>query len=442
MTVTIGSGLKDIHGNPLIASTTIAVTTGDKIAVGRVQGRIYGDPPLNAMLVGAWQVADSFVIQPDSIVAPYLTQANETGDFTINFMPEGFYRILCWEDRNRDKLYQAGVDRLGIAPKDIYLIDDSLATVDLFAVKRDTTRLFPVYLTAQDNRHVQLRLSKKVSIEANDWLASLSIRDSLNIALLYSNYWIDSNDSARIIYLTEPQMEGMKYRAGFSGDTTVFDFKGSDLPDSSAPKIVASIPIENESVDFLVRGSIIFNDKILPDSLAKIITLTIGDSLNHSVSVSQDFPNILEWSVIDPLNAGARCLLSVDLSRVTDFAGNPAGDTTWTLFFKVIEPGLTGEISGQVETESNFPVFVAVKPITGSKKEWRTRLNEIDRSFKLSLLSPGDYRVWCWEDRDNNGEYSAGNLMEFSFSEHFTFATDTVTVRSRWETGGIMLKLQ
>jgi hypothetical protein len=65
-----------------------------------------------------------------------------------------------------------------------------------------------------------------------------------------------------------------------------------------------------------------------------------------------------------------------------------------------------------------------------------------DGSFRLPAVPPGGYTLEAYEDEDGNGRWSPGRALPFRPSERFTVLRDTIRVRTRWETGGVQLRIR
>jgi hypothetical protein len=59
--------------------------------------------------------------------------------------------------------------------------------------------------------------------------------------------------------------------------------------------------------------------------------------------------------------------------------------------------------------------------------------------FTFDNLLEDKYQFWLYQDKDNNKRFSPGELEPYTAAEPFTISPDTVRVRSRWETEGIIL---
>jgi len=442
VSVTVGSGLKDLRGNTLASSTTTAFTTGDEIASGNINGRIYGDKPFNGFLVGAYPVDDSLVITPDTILAPYLTQANDSGNFSLDYLTPGWYRVICWEDKNKDKLYQPGIDRIGIAGNDVELASHSAAYIEMRVAKQDTSEAIPVFLQSFDRNHLSLRFSGKIVL--SEFLEkSFSIVDSSQSPLPIKSFWIDPLDSTKLIVLTELQSAELLYTARFESDTTIFEFAGSPQIDTTGPLLMKSVPLDQaKSVPVNLIGLLMFDDALSSDSLDRAITLSIADSEPTPIAPVIRQNNSLEWKTPTALPTGARCLLTIDLTKIFDTAGNVAGDTIRTIFFMTIDPAETGEVSGVITGISNSPVRVSIAKVSAQKSEPIVTSTNEEGAFFFEHLPPGEYNIWCWEDANSNGLFDPGQIDPFRYAEKFAVSQVAIVVRARWETSGLNLSLR
>lgn len=440
--LTLGSGVKDLHGNPLKSSLTVALTAGDRIPGGNIVGRVYGETPCPRMLVGAWLMTDTTHIAPDEAPPHFLTQSGATGDFSLDYLPAGEYRVLAWDDRDGDRRYAPGVDRLALPPRDVTMNDDSTKAVNLFAVRRDTVGVAPLLLLAPDNRHLQLRLSKPPTGTLSHWLAALSIADSSGGTLAVQASWADPADSARLIFLTAEQPAGMRFQATLEGDTAIFTFAAGQSADSTAPRPVASYP-PTGARDIPARpvGWIAFDDALSEVEFADLLSLTVSDSVPTPVEVSWQGPNIIGWQGLDPLVPGARCKLSFLLSGISDRAGNRGVDSTWSSTFSIADPALAGEIAGRVYGAAGRSVIVSSRKVAAAVSQSKGAVTAADGSYRIPGREPGNYTIWCWEERVHDGCYTPGTLAPFVFAEPFAVSSDTVEVRARWETGEIDLRL-
>lgn len=440
--VSTGTGIKDYRGNALKQSFTFAMTTGASIPHGRVTGRVYAREPLKTFLVGVWPASDSTLVAPDSILPKRTTQTSGDGAFAIDYLPSGDYRVACWEDKNGDRKYQRGVDRLGLPSGDLYLPADSSARIEIYATLRDTLAAGIALVTAPDRDHVRVTLYRPAGRDLKRLFNGITVSDTAGTRLGKQAWWADPNDSTQLIFLTDRQDSSMIYRLRLAGDTTAFSFAGAMAADTTRPRVAASIPTNGDrNLDPTPSGEIDFDDALGAAPLADVVNLTTNDSVRIAAEVVFGGANVITWKAKQALKAGSECKLSVDLKRLEDRAANTGADSVWSIAFSVTDPGETGSMSGRVIGLEHGLGVVGVRPLTGTTGLERFATASDSGGFLVEKVPPGKYVVWGWEDRDGDGAYSAGRLAPFGFAERFGFCPDTVTVRARWESEGVEVRI-
>jgi len=471
LVVSIGTGVTDLRRNKLENSYAIALTAGESIDQGRISGWIFSAISVQGMLTGAWRVDDSLMFNPVEIPPEFLTQAGADGDFILDFLPTGRYRVACWDDKDNDRLYSPGEDRIGLPWRDVTLDKDGQTWIELYPSKRDTavTRLFMV--SAPNGQRIELRFNRAIEMPVSKTTEGLSIFDSTGV-LKVQQSWLNAADSSKLVLITEEQKPGNEYFVSMYGDTTLYSFSGSEYPDTLGPRIVASYPEEHErNVSELPAGWIAFDDVLAPTDFDRFIGLsmidivsldsmvrdtTLSDSMvsDTTISDSIEIPlieiplqcrlgenNILLWETEEELPFGTEFTLLLDLTGLSDLNGNPSPDSSWTIRFFTIDPVETGSITGSISAGGSF-VIVTARSVKGRYAgEFSVSAGD-DGTFTLERLRASEYLIWAFFDNDCNDSYNFGRVDPFGFSERFTVHPDTLTVRERWETGGVLIEFK
>ncbi len=439
LVITIGSGVSDLRRNQMDESISIALTAGDRISSGKISGKVFVDKDPKGILVSAWNVNDSLELNPTEQLAPLMTQTDMYGNYVLDYLSEGTYRIICWDDQDRDRLLDMGKDRIGIGWDDVVLERDSIAMQNLFPVAHDTTRLRPLLFSAQDNRHMSVRFAVPAEERADEIMETARIEGTSSELEVIDSWW-SSADSSQLIYLTAPQIEGEEYLFHMQGDTLPLSCIGSAMPDTVGPRVNASYPeTGTKNVAGKVEGWIGFDDKIIVDDRDSSLFMTVSDSLDEKIAVWQNEPHILRWTVSDPIQAGSAVQLSLNVASLSDYTGNFVVDSVWNVEFTIYNPSEMGSITGSMIGVESETVVVVASQIERRSKRFQTTVAE-DKSFSVEHLPEGNFILWAFLDEDADGVYGHGNLNPFRYSERFAIHPDTVQVRARWETGGVIFK--
>ena len=121
--------------------------------------------------------------------------------------------------------------------------------------------------------------------------------------------------------------------------------------------------------------------------------------------------------------------------EISDLRGNLMPDSLWSSKFRVVPNDTFGIISGLVvdDLENNVAVTLIAAPTNKKGKKIYTKVDS-DGKFRFDKVLPGKYFLSGYGDTDENGTYTLGIPVPYTFSERYFQGNDTIFVRSRWET--------
>ncbi len=148
--------IKDMFNNPMVGPFELVFSTGGEfdshVLAGVVTDRITGEP-----LEGIRVEARGFVEEGEEGGPPYVTRSDTAGIYLLRYLPEGSYRIVAYQDVNRNRevdfreLQGEAATRLGLLPPR----KDTIVTA-LALLRPDTTPAQLIRAELQDS--VTLRL--------------------------------------------------------------------------------------------------------------------------------------------------------------------------------------------------------------------------------------------------------------------------------------------
>lgn len=460
--VTLGTGVRDLRNNRMETSFNLAFSTGDSIAGGEIQGRVFGDK-IQGLLAGAYRLKENQSLEPSRTEADYTTQTGKNGDFEFRYLAEGSYRLFAMEDKYGNRLYDRGEDMIAVASRDVNL---SVAgtmraeNLNLRLAMEDTLRPTLTAVIATDSRHLQWRFDEPVAPFEGDWFAHLQIFDSQQGAppftLLASAP--DPLNPQHVHSFTLPQALGdFRARASNLFDPsglpldTLFrevEFTSSQQPDTVRPRLLRVTPADSSrGVALNTPVELTFSELMRMDST--MAALVVRDSAGVSVEGVGAWKNYFQYSFLPLVGWQSRMKYTIEMLRdslrpaAVDLSGLALLDTVRQRVFWTLNADTLGSIRGEVADAvagASGVLRIAAKQIVGGKAQYETTV-ESPRPYAFDAVLPGVYQLSVYRDENKNGRYDFGRPFPFAPSERFMAATDSVKVRSRWPNEGNDLRL-
>jgi len=480
--VTVGTGARDLRGNALEASFTLAFSTGERLNQERIKGVVYYDhQPVAAAHVWAYDLARG---DAGSLKRPsYRTQSGRDGAYEFSRLAAGQYRLLAFIDENRNQEYDPS-ERLALAAADVVIREDEEALAgDLALASRQGigTRLKRVQ--AVHSRRLLLHFTQ--AVEASQ--VTVRLKD-LAVEEVYGN----PQDSTKVYVRTEPQEAGREYRLAtlqISGASVKWDevWRGSGRQDRTAPQLTARYPDGgllaatdslklffdesmartipdgwlNPSDSLLLSGGLNQPPDVVPQ-LEAIQPLAVPVPLSDAPlpatqppdtqtpdtqrpDVSTQLPTgRWQWStaatlvfVADkPYPPGAyRLAFSADFLQ--DQAGLGLTDSSVVFEFEV--PKASARIAGRVKGSGSEVAWIVAQNIAG--RSYRSRV-EAAGDYNIDGLLPGEYVLFAFADLDGDGKQGFGQRQPWLGAEPYTRRPENVVVKAGETQDGIDLELR
>ena len=422
--VSIGADGRDENRNKMTGSYDFTFSTGNTISRGVVSGKIRGAAG-QTTVVAAYDVDETPDPDPGTR-APYVTQAGEDGEYRFPGLGVGRYRVLAIGDRNQDQVLDRATEFLGIATQDAHLGTDTSIVVlsDIKLVSRDTARARPIAARTVNSRRIRIKMNKMAHLPLIVGIVGKS--GALDIESTY----LAAEDSSIVFLLTELQTEGEEYQIRVSGHDTTLVVKGDGRNDRRAPRVVRVAPGTGHTAHAQTSIVLTFDEAMRADAVDRL--WAVSDSTGSPAgNVFWSSQNTLVFEPADPFDE-SDIVLRLNAGAFSDAAGNLA-DEEVDVSFKAISESSLGTVAGVVNPMS-VPVVVEVVDLDRDRSLKTLRVSPGDTTFVLGDLLPGRYQIQAYVDSNDDGEWGAGALVPFTFSESLLAPVDTVEVRSRWET--------
>lgn len=451
--VSIGAGVLDLRNNKMEKSYLFAFSTGELIKQGQISGVTYqGNKPVANMSVGIFD-SSNHAQKPylDSLYPAYLTQSGQNGEYALQFLTDGDYFLIAFNDKNKDQLFDYPDEDFGIPDRLARVSLEKIPNINFIMQKEETTSASIISAGPNVDHLIKVRFSKPVSgdkIVSNLGKIILAGDDSTETILNPRSVLEREEDTVSSFNLFFGDLSDGPYRLKI--DKSIFSdkvdtipylesaiFKIKNEPDKNQPSIIFMShngkTIFPEEKQIKISFSEPIDRRISRDSL---ITVYIKDS--DTIKTTSRWVDDFKLSVTpDSLEWGKSYIVSLRQNLLVDLSGNRAGDSAKTFSFRTYDGDSLGGISGSLAFSGDIDTtglsYLDFHLLDEAKRFLRPVAG---KSFSFQL-PPGKYLLNGFIDRNGNGRQDLGRLNPFEFSETVSNYPDTIRVRSRFETSGI-----
>ena len=451
-TITIGTDVVDLNNkNRMAQSFTFAFSTGDKIDRKIISGKVYGKEQ-EGIFIYAFKIdegADSLLKhKPD-----YVSQTGVDGNFSMQGLGSGNYRVFAVNDQFRDYLYQQDQDEIGIPHQDILLTEtDSIYTNLYFLLSNaDTTKPRLISAVMTDRNHLLVSCSKILEEHSirSDNFSLFDSTDNKNYEIVFAFKSKNKPEEFILMFDAKVNPDNQVYLfadtlTDMLGNYLINDFTKlvvSDRADTSSIKIIATEPTANGLVDFEnPEIKIFFDEAFNKDFRNSAIALT--DTFNKPISFDIDFFDDATLIVkpAENLKTDKYYIVIIQLGEFKDMAGNST-DSLFTLKFKTISglefTGLSGNV---INLSFAKNPYLVLENTAESQFKYEQKLESDE--FEFNRIEPGKYLLWCYLDENGDGKFNYGWPEPIEYSEIFSFYPDTLNLRPRWEVSDLIFKFK
>ena len=401
--LTVGTGARDLRGNALTKSFTLAFATGSQLDQGLVRGRVYQDhQPVVGAHVWAYDLG-TFSGEIGLDEPSYQTQSGADGGYEFVRLAPGPYRVLAFRDANRNALPDAD-EWLALPSSSVEVGEEAVQAGDLALVRRQMPA--PVLKRVQAIHAERLMLLFAEAVDLQELELEVA---GLAVESLYAAPGAEE----KIYVETAAQEPDRRYavQLAFAGAPVQWDapVRGSARSDRKPPSFVGLTRDRLAPRDAL---DLLFSEAMQPAALAGVWTAS-----DSTQSLAGDWlwpaPNRARFEPAELLAPGVYRLAG-SATQLVDRAGNGLADSLLTLSFTV--GAETAAIRGQVQAgEEGRVQIAAINEDARTYAEWAGE----EGRFDLDGLLAGTYSLWTFVDRDGDGEYSSGSLSPFRYSEPY-----------------------
>lgn len=447
--IQFGSAIQDFNeGNPM-TNFTYVFSTGNVIDSLSVAGTVLKADNLVAaskVMVCLYSNTDDSVIFKEK--PRYIARTDENGNFLIEHIANGVYKMIALKDDNTDLLASIPAEEIAFPDSLIHPVYKALLrdtsrkdssttirtatpglTLYLFKQKDSTLRFQKAYL----EKPFQLVLPFSVPVEKVELKAIGSSAD-IN-EQWYLPEWSKNHDT--LTYWIRPSLTkdslnlslsaGKKVRDTIKLDLRRFGKGGKYRRDKD--KTGKLNAISNISPNFSPEDDIIltFSYPVIEAELNELklirpkdtvdVKPVFTDSLKRRLLIHYKWEENSSYQFVIPKGALKDWTGQTNDSLVFKFATKPLQDYGNLVF------NFTGSKPGQYILQLLDPKEKVVKETTMNTSG----------SWKLNYLNPGQYKIKVIRDKNSNSHWDSGNYRFKIQPEQVTYYPKTLEIRGNWD---------
>lgn len=422
-----GNAIVDMHeGNPL-KNYEFIFSTGNQldttIQEGEIADALFKEPETD-MLVGLYpfmNFSDSTIYKKEPM---YYAKTNTTGKFKFAFLPDTNFRLVAFNDKNKNLMYDAELEKLAFKKEKLKPGQDSILTLYSFYEAPRKTFI----------KKTQLLGPGKALIVFNKAVSpQISALNAVSIALTHKN---TKTDSLLIYYW--PNVDTVRLK--INDDQNLFSDTVQIIVAGSAKKNV-KFPITTNTKNQLLKVDtrLQLNFPQVIDSILsqpkKIFIYEKQDSLKTPLPFKYKFLDQVTLEIETNFNADKEYVLKADSGIFKSKIGfvNDSLKTT----FKLQSPSSLGQIKLNLlfnKKQSYVLQLINSANKVAAQTSVDFALSESNnKSVLFKNVAPGNYKLRIVFDDDNNKEWSTGHFLKQLQPERVEIFSKELKVISDWE---------
>ncbi|MEM6735217.1 MAG: Ig-like domain-containing protein [Bacteroidota bacterium] len=444
-------GITDITENNPVVNLSLAFSTGSYIDSLNISGEIidlFEQEEVDAYLVGLYPYTDTLDYFTQNPL--YFTTSRDSGLFSINYIKKGLYKLIVFNDDNRNILLDPETEAHGFVVDSISL-DSSIFIEKPIPTLLQNVKPITYINTRPTGPYIEIKYSKTISkyeIHPHYFYHNL-IGENKDVIRIYKSEKTNIGDSIKIIStvfdsLSNSSIDTIKTAFVQSNrKPSAFSYKVEtsqrSLENNQRFNVTFSKPVsfidstmflisKDSSYKFQLTPKFTWNDNktklnIESNILAKHIVDTI-----RSLTIKND-STFSENRNSEQLTSSKTKLPSVEFITETGAFISVENDTSksQSLNIELEEPQSYGSIKFSLETSyQSFKLQLLDSNNEPAYYHWSSK------KITFSKVKPGKYTIRILIDNNLDGIWSPGNLLQDIPPEDIYLHPDETSIRENW----------
>jgi len=420
-----GDAIQDFNENNKLSNFQYVFSTGDYIDSLKIEGRVnssYDFTLPKKVLVGLYKMEEEY---KDSIVLQkkpyYITRANENGEYLLNYLANGKYKLIAFEDKVENVQFDYGKEKFAYINEPIEIKENKQINLNLFNQKpgyRKPEASFKgdgwiVFKTIGATDEVKIKSLSKEFKTAK--IVAFPEKDSIN-------FWF--NPKVDTIAAKSTRLKFNVQHNEQNDEVTVL-YNKSNKENKLDFKTLSEAKLAPNK-DFIIQGSA----PIVSIDQSKIHVFKDTIAIPYKVSIDEKNPNNVHFSFEKALDE--KFEVNVYPKGLTDVLGEKNDTLAYS-----IKMGARADYGHLKLTIQNAPSKPFILQFLKADKDFTIideLYNEAGKNyFEFNFIEPGDYLFRLLVDENENKRWDTGDFLTGKQPEPVYLYPESLKVRAMWD---------
>ncbi|WP_314058858.1 Ig-like domain-containing protein [Empedobacter brevis] len=419
-----GDAIQDFNENNKLSNFQYVFSTGSFIDSLKVTGRVnssYDFKLPEKILVGLYKIDSTY---KDSIILQkkpyYIARVNDKGEYQLNYLAAGKYKLIAFEDKVENVMYDYGKERLAFHNEPIEVKKNPEINLNLFNQK-------PAYRKPEASFKQQGLIVFKIA-GATDDVSITSVTKEFKTAYIQKfpkqdsiNFWFNpkvdtiSGRSAKLNFNVQHKDQVDEVSALYTKSNTERKLEFKPLNDQKlAP-----------NKDFQIQA----NAPIQAVDVSKIHVFK--DSVSIPFKVSIDSITAQRLSFVFDKNLDEKFEVNMYPNAVTDVLGEKNDTLAYPI--KMGTRGDFGHLKLTVQNAPNKPFILQFLKTDKDYTVIEELYNPANKNyFEFNFIEPGEYLFRLLVDENENGKWDTGDYLSGKQPEPIYLYPEPIKIRAMW----------
>lgn len=420
----LGDGIKDANEGNILKANKFIFSNCDRIDTAKIAGFVvdaYSRDTLKNIFIALYTNSDTLNIETQK--PDYYGFTDKKGAFFIDFIKPSIYKIIAFDDKNKNMVYESKKEKLGFLQNTIIVNENIEEKIALELSQNDITK--PSILSIKDDAEILIKLDnpiKEYKIDV-DSTVIYKMADNKKEITIYKN--IFDKDSIPIkIYLKD---------SSYNDTTILVKVLRTDTSKIKHTKnIIVNKNNEEQSLEDSINYTIKFTDPVIATNFNKLYIII--DSTEKVKITEKD----IKWNnEKTTLNYYTRPKIKPKKELkfcVENKAFYSVKKDTNSKLEVIFKPKKDKKIE-----ENNFVSFIIntkyknyfIEVLDDKGKTYFKTFN--NNKFRLSNIPNGKYSILAWIDENEDGYWNPGHYKNNTKPEKSYLFKNVLEVKTNWD---------